>query len=256
MMLATTQYTVQLNVYEGPLDLLLSLIESAELDITKVSLARVTNQYLEYLHAARDRQLEDLASFLIVAAKLLQIKSEALLPRPPEREADEEDPGDALARQLILYKKFKQTAEHLNTRQEYGLRSFLRLAAPPSIDPKLDLTGVSLKDLVAAFMLVLSTSHDADSMQLVAEGPRIHVRDRIVHILDMLREMGKITFHQVLHTARSRVEIVVSFLAMLELVKQSRIEAQQDSLFGEIQIIPGREWQEDQSLEFELEFEE
>lgn len=255
-MLAATQYKVQLNVYEGPLDLLLGLIESAELDITKVSLARVTDQYLEYLHAARDRHLEDLASFLIVAAKLLQIKSEALLPRPPEREVDEEDPGDSLARQLILYKKFKHSAEHLDVRQQHGLRSFLRLAAPPSIDPKLDLTGVTLQDLVSAFKLALSASHDLESMQRVADGPRIRVRDRIVHIMDMLRQKGKITFQQVLHSARSRVEIVVSFLAMLELVKQSRIEAQQDALFGEIQILPGSEWQEDQSLEFDLEFEE
>ncbi|MBN2555142.1 MAG: segregation/condensation protein A [Anaerolineales bacterium] len=255
-MLATSAYTVQLNVYEGPLDLLLDLIERAELDITKVSLAMVTDQYLAYLHDARDRHLEDLASFLVVAARLLQIKSEALLPRPPERELDEDDPGDALARQLILYKKFKNSAQFLNVRQQQGMRSFLRLAAPPTVEAKLDLTGVSIKDLVSAFTIVMSTRHDHDGMQRAISGPHIRVRDRIVHILDMLHELGRVTFKQIVKTARTRVEIVVSFLAMLELVKQSRIEAQQDSLFGEIQIIPGQEWQDDQSLEFELEFEE
>jgi len=255
-MLATSAYTVQLNVYEGPLDLLLDLIERAELDITKVSLAMVTDQYLAYLHDAHDRHLEDLASFLVVAARLLQIKSEALLPRPPERELDEDDPGDALARQLILYKKFKNSARFLNIRQHQGMRSFLRLAAPPTVEAKLDLSGVSIKDLVSAFTIVMSNRHDHNEMKRAMAGPHIRVRDRIVHILDMLREFRRVTFKQILKTARTRVEIVVSFLAMLELVKQSRIEAQQDSLFGEIQIIPGQEWQDDQSLEFELEFEE
>jgi segregation and condensation protein A len=97
-----TTYTVRLPVYEGPLDLLLELIERAELDITKIALAQVTDQYLSHLRQITQRDLDDLASFLVVAARLLQIKSEALLPRPPEREPGEEDPGDALARQLIL----------------------------------------------------------------------------------------------------------------------------------------------------------
>jgi segregation and condensation protein A len=99
-------YTVLLPVYEGPLDLLLDLIERAELDITRVSLAQVTDQYLEYLRLIPAHDLADLASFLVVAARLLQIKSEALLPRPPTREPGEEDPGDALARQLMACTPF------------------------------------------------------------------------------------------------------------------------------------------------------
>jgi len=256
MMPATAPYTVQLKVYEGPLDLLLELIEHAELDITKVSLAKVTDQYLAYLQQARDRQLEDLASFLVVAARLLQIKSEALLPRPPEREVDEEDPGDALARQLILYKKFKQAAEFLSRRQEQGLRSYLRLAAPPSIEAKLDLTGVSLEDLIAAYRTALESTPAHNGMRKAASGHRIRIRDRIVHIIDMLRDLGKTTFGQIVKTTRSRLEIVVSFLAMLELMKQKQIEAEQEALFGDIHILPGPEWREDQSLEFDLEFEE
>lgn len=256
MMSTTASYTVQLKVYEGPLDLLLELIEHAELDITKVSLAKVTDQYLDYLKHARDRQLEDLASFLVVAARLLQIKSEALLPRPPEREVDEEDPGDALARQLILYKKFKEAAGYLNERQERGLRSFLRLAAPPSIDPKLDMTGITLRDLMDAYATAMSSTPLHNGIRKAAEGHRIRVRDRIVHILDVLREVGRTTFRQIVRTTKSRVEIVVSFLAMLELMKQKQIEAEQESLFGDIEITPGPAWREDQSLEFDLEFEE
>jgi len=104
-MAADAPYAVQLPVFEGPLDLLLELIERAELDITRVSLAQVTHQYLEYLRLVPAHDLADLAAFLVVAARLLQIKSEALLPRPPTREPGEEDPGDALARQHIAYKK-------------------------------------------------------------------------------------------------------------------------------------------------------
>src|SRR3990172_100954 len=116
-----TSYTVRLSVYEGPLDLLLDLIERAELDITKIALAQVTDQYLAHLRQVAQRDIADLASFLVVAGRLLQIKSEALLPRPPEREPGEEDPGDALALQLILYRQFKQVAAALAERVAAGL---------------------------------------------------------------------------------------------------------------------------------------
>ena len=96
-------YTIQLELYQGPLDLLLELIERAELDITKIALAQVTDQYLSYLANLQEHSLEDLASFLVIAARLLQIKSEAMLPRPPVREPGEIDPGEALAQQPVSY---------------------------------------------------------------------------------------------------------------------------------------------------------
>src|SRR5512141_2372101 len=103
----TGGYTVTIPVYEGPLDLLLQLIERAELDITAVALAKVTDQYLTYIHKMQV-PADEVSAFLVVAAKLLQIKSEALLPRPPVRKEGEEDPGEALARQLRIYKRFKE----------------------------------------------------------------------------------------------------------------------------------------------------
>ena len=141
---SSNTYRIQLPIYEGPLDLLLELIEQAELDITKIALAQVTDQYLAYLRQVPERLLEDLISFLLVATRLLQIKSEALLPRPPEREPGEEDPGDALARQLVAYKKYKQVAVLLSDREQDGLRSYLRLTTPPMYESKIDLTGVDL----------------------------------------------------------------------------------------------------------------
>jgi Segregation and condensation protein ScpA len=131
--LSHSAYTVQLPVFEGPLDLLLHLIERAELDITRVALAQVTDQFLGYLAAMQERHMDEVVSFLVIAARLLQIKSEALLPRPPQREAGEEDPGEELARQLRLYKAFKKSAEFLQQRESLGLRSYLRLAPPPRV---------------------------------------------------------------------------------------------------------------------------
>src|SRR5512135_468158 len=106
----TTRYTVNTPVYQGPLDLLLQLIERAELDITRLALAQVTDQYLAHLRAMQDAPAEEVSAFLVIAAKLLQIKSEALLPRPPVRVEGEEDPGEALARQLIIYKRYREIA--------------------------------------------------------------------------------------------------------------------------------------------------
>ena len=143
-------YKVQTSVYEGPLDLLLSLIERAELDITAISLATVTDQYLSYLHGLEQLMPDEISTFLVIAAKLVQIKSEALLPRPPEREPGEEDPGTELIDQLKLYKRYKEIAGWLVERQENNLRTYLRVAPPPKVEAKLDLSNLTLEGLLAA----------------------------------------------------------------------------------------------------------
>jgi segregation and condensation protein A len=250
-------YTIQLPVYEGPLDLLLDLIERAELDITKVSLAQVTDQYLQYLRLIQERDIEELASFLIIAARLIQIKSEILLPRPPIREPGEEDPGDALARQLVAYKKYKQVAIMLAKREQAGLRSYLRLSTPPpEIEPKLDLSEVTLADLHHAMIEALANIHVAPSIEQSVAIPKVRLRDKIVTIVQSLRSIGRLSFRNMVNTARSRLEIVISFLAVLELVKQNQVVASQEEQFGDIEITPGTEWQADQEMEFDLEFEE
>ncbi len=247
--------TVLLPVYEGPLDLLLELIERAELDITKVSLAQVTDQYLAYLHQVPDHGLADLASFLIVAARLLQIKSEALLPRPPSREPGEEDPGDALARQLIAYKRYKQVAIHLSEREAAGLRTYLRVAPPPAIEPKLDLSRIGLEDLRRALQQALAAA-PGPSLDDVVSAPKVRIRDKILLIVDALRTRGQTTFRRLLRHARTRLEIVVSFLAVLELIKRRQVTVTQQELFGDIEIVPGSDWNAGQDLEVESEFEE
>ncbi len=253
----TTNYTIQLPVYEGPLDLLLDLIERAELDITKVALASVTDQYMAYLQALPELRLDDLSHFLVVAARLLQIKSEALLPRPPDREPGEEDPGDALARQLVAYKKYKQIAIMLSEREQEGLRTYLRQAPAPMPEPQLDLEGLGPGDLRTIFADLLSMERQpATGFEDVVARPIVHIRDRIERIVEAIRSIGRTTFRQVLQDVRTRLEIVVSFLAMLELVKQGQVEVEQDEVFGDIEIRQGEGWTEDQALDFDLEFDE
>lgn len=251
-----TGYTIQLPVYEGPLDLLLELIERAELDITKVALASVTDQYIAYLHQAPELELSDLASFLVIAAKLLQIKSEALLPLAPTREADEEDPGEALAEQLIAYKMYKGVAGHLRERQTSGWHTYLRLAPPPKVEPQLDLTGLDIDDLYRAMAEVLASTPSGPSLDEVVAAPRVRIRDQIRLIFEIMRRAGKASFQRLLRGSRSRLEIVVSFLAVLELIKLRRITAQQDELFGDIELLPGENWrggsQEDSELDLEF----
>jgi segregation and condensation protein A len=255
-MTAVNEVTIQLPVYEGPLDLLLELIERAELDITKVALALVTDQYLAYIKQAAEYGLEDLSSFLVIASRLLQIKSEALLPRPPLREPGEEDPGDALARQLVAYKKYKQIAFLLAEREEQGLKTFMRTFVAPALEPKLELEDVGVADLLNALSELRTVTRSGVSLSEVVVAPAIKIRDRIRRIVDALRNRGQTTFRDIVHSSHSRLEIVVSFLALLELIRLRRVSAEQAELFGEIEIQPGENWTTDQGLDFELEFDE
>ncbi len=250
------QYAVQLPVFEGPLDLLLELIERAELDITRVALAQVTDQYLAHLRQPESLRLSELSSFLVIAARLIQIKSEALLPRPPERAAGEEDPGDALARQLIAYKKYKQIAILLAERQTANLQTFVRLAPPPVIEPRLDLAEITIADLAFAYREALANQPEPGKIDPVVVAPRIRIRDQIDTILAAVRRAGQVSFRTLLNRTMTRIEVVVSFLAMLELVKQRQIQVEQEELFGDIRIVPGGSWNEGQDRDFELEFDE
>jgi segregation and condensation protein A len=254
MTAAAPSYKVQLPVFEGPLDLLLELIERAELDITKVALAQVTDQYLAYMRQLSEHQLADLAAFLVIAARLLQIKSEALLPRPPIREPGEEDPGEALARALLAYKRYKEVARVLDGRQKAGWRTYLRLAPPPVIPRVLDLKDTRPGDLLRAYLGSLTTDEGrGNGGQLVTPSP-MTIRDQIGVILAALRQKGRATFHGLLGRLRSRIEVVVTFLAVLELVKQRRIVARQEHLFADIELLPAQGWVDDQDLGFEPEF--
>lgn len=249
----TGKYLVQTPVYEGPLDLLLQLIERAELDITALSLSMVTDQYLQHIRQMQEARAEEISAFLVIAAKLIQIKSEALLPRPPAREAGEEDPAENLARQLRLYKRFKDIASWLEAREAQGLRTYLRMAPPPKIEGRLDLSGLTLADLLEAAESGLMREKEKQALGTVITPPKITIRQKIAQIAARLSSQRQARFMELVENSRSRLEIVVTFLALLELVKRYRVIARQEALFGEIHIERTEEWHEGE--EFELEFE-
>jgi segregation and condensation protein A len=246
-------YSVQTPVYEGPLDLLLNLIEHAELDITAVSLAMVTDQYLAYINSLEQVNADEISAFLVIAAKLLQIKSEALLPRPPEHQPDDEDAGRSLVDQLKLYKRFKEIGVWLHTRQQANLRTFLRVAPPPKVEPKLDLSNVTLEKLVAAAEAALAKEAARKPLGLVIAPPRITIREKIDLIAKTMQEVEHSTFQRLLTQGASRLEIVVTFLAMLELIKRYRIQANQEGLFDDIEISRMDDWENEEEMELEFE---
>ncbi len=246
-------YTVHTSVYEGPLDLLLDLIERAELDITSVSLATVTDQYLASIKGLEQLNADEISAFLVIAAKLLQIKSEALLPRPPVRAPGEEDIARSLVDQLKLYKRFKEIGGWLHERQEANLRTFLRVAPPPKVEPKLDLSNVTLEKLVAAAQEAFAKERHKQPLGIIIAAPRVTIREKIDLITRTMNEVGRSTFRALLDQGASRLEVVVTFLAMLELVKRYRIQARQEDLFSDIEIDRSEDWEEDEDIEIEFE---
>ena len=245
-------YRVLTPVYQGPLDLLLQLIVRAELDITNLALAQVTDQFLTYLKQLEDKDAEEVSAFLVIAAKLIQIKSEALLPQTPIRELGEEDPGEALARQLMEYKRYKEIAGLLKNRDKLGLKTFLRLTAPPKVQSKVDLSHFTVVDLFEAAQKAIWEADNRKELGIVVPAPRVTIRQKIGMIFKSLGPGKSLTFRTLLERNNTRLDIVVTFLAMLELIKRHFISVQQESLFGDITMEVSNGW--DENVDFELEF--
>ncbi len=249
----SVSYKVHTPVYEGPLDLLLDLIERTELDITALSLAMVTDQYLDYIHGLEQRDPDEISAFLVVAARLLQIKSEALLPRPPAREPGEENVGQSLVDQLKLYKRFKEIGVWLDARQQTGFHTYLRVAPPPKLEPKLDPASLTLQALLAAAQEAFARAPEKEPLASVIAPPRITIREKIDLIAKTLRGIESASFKGLLGEHPSRLEVVVTFLALLELVKRFRVQAYQGALFSDIRIDHLEAWGEDEELDLEFE---
>lgn len=231
-------HAFRLPDFEGPLDLLLHLIEHRELDITRVSLAAVTDQYLELISRPGAIELSALADYLIIAAKLILIKSRLLLPQPetPSPEG-EEDVGEALARQLRDYKMFKQAAAFLRERERQGLRAYPRFAPPPRPQPTTwKLEGVTADDLAHALQRALHVRPTLPQGTLSV--PLAVSIDQQIHtITELTRTRRQVNFSHLLARAATRVQVIVTFLAVLELIKRGLITAQQQGLFGEIMLL-------------------
>ena len=231
------QYRIELPIFNGPLDLLLHLIEREELDVTAISLARVTEQYLEQVESRREN-IEYLIDFLVVGARLVLIKSRALLPRPPAAPEgeEEEDPAEALLRQLRQYKQFKEAAQWLQWREAEGLRTYLRVAPPPRVERRPDLSDVTLVALLQALRELLARAEAQERSVEVIRPRRITIEGQLRHVRRALRSQKRAPFHALLGSDPDVVEVAITLLATLELIKRQEIVAYQPQPFGPIEV--------------------
>ncbi len=237
----SADYKVSLEIFEGPLDLLLYLIKKDEVDIYDISLERVTTQYLDYIETFKLLNIDLASEFISMAANLMYIKSRTLLPKreqPPEEDADEDDPRWELIRQLIEYKKFKDAAGFLHRREIQQEQVFAH--TPPKQEKALDeapvpLAEASIFDLIRAFQNVLKRFDEARDFGDIIDD-RYTVADKIEFLLETLPPGKSLRLQDLFKEANSKVEVIVTFLAMLELMKVSQLRARQTSLLGEIEI--------------------
>jgi segregation and condensation protein A len=237
----TNEYKVKLEVFEGPLDLLLYLIKRDEIDIYDISIERITTQYLEYLETFRMLDLEIAGEFVVMAANLIYIKSRNLLPvhqQPPEEEGEEDDPRWDLIRQLIEYKKFKDAAFQLRQRELVQEGLIARIPEKPEFKDADSLlkSEVGIFDLINAFQKVLRKieARREDLREIFEEN--FTVSDKLDVILRVAQTGRSIAFSDLFAFAASRTEIVVTFLALLELIRMKQIRVAQDGPFAEIEI--------------------
>jgi segregation and condensation protein A len=235
-----SDYKVKLEIFEGPLDLLLYLIKRDEIDIYDISIERITHQYLEYLQAFKELNIDIAGEFVVMAANLIYLKSRGLLPadqQPPDEDAEEDDPRWDLIRQLIEYRKFKEAAAQLHARQLEQEQIFARndgsaaaIAAAP-----LRLGEVGIFQLINAFQNVIKRVEAREDLHQIF-GEHFTVSDKIDTILGRVAGGVRLRFSDLFGAIASRVEIVVTFLALLELIRLKQVRATQADPFDEIEI--------------------
>jgi segregation and condensation protein A len=228
-------YKVKLEQFEGPLDLLLSLIDDQKLDISRLSLASVTDQYLEFLEQKKTVTLENLAEFLSIASKLILIKSKSLLPILELTDEEEKEIED-LEIQLRDYRRFKEAAKKIEKIESSGRMCFSRdnflgiqaFFAPPE--------NINAFDLKKYFLKVLSEIPVREKLEEEIVRDVITLEEKINHLEKVMRERLETSFSELVSSSSDKIEVIVSFLAMLELVKQRIISVEQDSLFQDIRL--------------------
>ena len=254
------RYVVRLPAFEGPLDLLLHLIEKRQMEITTISLLAVTDQYIAYLRQWQDQPealpLANMAAFVSIATRLLYIKSQSLLPHTTKEEMNSEmENAAAMAEELRLhlmeYKLAKEIAGYLRQREEQGLQTYGRSSLLPGIEAQLSwtpptLSGLAAGSLAHAFLrlLELRTQDEANADEDLMPLARVRVSQRIAEIRELLSERSTIYLTEILEGEHSRFVMIVTFLAVLELWKYERIVVTQAELFGPILLERGEQWDE------------
>ena len=255
--LLAEDYKVNLEVFEGPLDLLLYLIRREELDIYDIPIGRITEQYMKYLDLMRQLNLDVAGEFIVMAATLMVIKSRMMLPvdrRTTEEGSDEEwvDPRLDLVRQLIEYKKFKDAAGKLAEFEALTQESFDYGGGRPKFektaaDAADALAAIDMFDLLTAFQDVLARLNEVPPGEL--KGMRWSVPDKMDMIIAHSRADGQVAFSTLFTPSSPRGEVIVTFLALLELLRQHRVIVYQNAAFHEITVLPSKEMPDDKPLE-------
>lgn len=247
-------YLVHLNQFEGPLDLLLHLIERAELDIKDIFVSEITTQYLEYMRSVDELDMDTASEFLAMAATLLYIKSRQLLPRPPRVDEElEEDPEVLLIRQLREYKLYKQAGELLLELQQGATGSYTRLPEEYILpEQEIELSQATMDELSLAFLTLLNTQPEERGVNPLhqVQADAFTVRIQIAKIRSRLRNGTAIRFSDLFETGAPKLEMVVTFMALLELVARNEIKLKQKTPFSGIQIHAASLYEEDDDTHY------
>ena len=233
-------FRVDLNIFRGPMDLLLYLVRKHEVEITDIPIAAITDQYLNYLAVLEELDISAVGDFVALASLLIEIKSQQVLPRSDEVEGELEDPRQELVRRLLEYKKYRDAASILEERSRGWQQHYARLSTDLPRHER-DVAGepiqeVELWDLVSAFGRIMRESEAGRPSSIVYDDTPIHVYMSRIHA--RLQEAGRLSFSDLFDRSMHKSKLVGIFLAVLELVRHHHIRVEQNTLFGEIWIVP------------------
>lgn len=236
------EFSVDLNIFRGPLDLLLYLVRKHEVEIVDIPIALITDQYLQYLSVLEQLDVNGVGDFLAMASMLIEIKSQQVLPRSDEIEEEIEDPRQELVERLLEYKKYRDAASILEERSRAWQQHYPRLSTdlPGRIRNLAEepIEEVELWDLVSAFGRLLRESEASRPSSIVYDDTPIHVY--MARIQEQLQEKGRVIFRDLFLPGMHKSQLVGIFLAVLELVRHHHVHVDQNELFGEIWILPDR----------------
>jgi len=225
---------VFLESFEGPLDLLLYLIRRQNLDILEINVAQITHQYMAYVEIMKAIRFELAADYLLMAALLAEIKSRMLLPRQPRDEDDEEDPRAQLILKLQEYERYKEAAESIDELPRLGRDLFSTAVEPPELETSIPDPDVDLKELLIVFAEVMHRADMFRTHQVMRE--KLSTRERMAQVLERLQSESFVPFIQLFTVEEGRLGVVVTFLALMELIKESLVEIVQNEAYGPIHV--------------------
>lgn len=240
--------TFRLKDFDGPLDLLLFLINKEKINIKDIFISQITDQYIDSVRQASDLDMEDATDFLVMAATLLEIKSRAMLPKPPKRDTDEEDPEQALIRQLEEYQRFRETAVTMKRLEKEASELFTKLPEEYPLPPQeIELVGLTLEGLTEALLRIWQRRPEAGQgeQEVNHYAPRDIRRDEhtvqacMMTLLSCMKRTGRMRFEDAFGDAPTKEEVVTLFLAMLELLKLGKAHIEQEGTYGDILLMAG-----------------